>query len=224
MKFPTPAPRLIGLSGMKQSGKDTVAQIIMEQQPSFVRLAFADPMKAMALAINPLIVVDVDDWEKLPDFAGEVLAGASGIHDDRGFLCVYRLSEVVERLGWEAAKKITDVRVFLQRLGTEGGRRCIHENVWVDRTMADVIQALNDHHSVVITDVRFRNEIRSIQLYGGQLWRVNRLSLQEDTSATGKHTSEHEWRSVVPDRFIENNGTLADLQVAVREALRKKAS
>jgi len=77
---------LIGLSGYAQTGKDTAATHLADY--SFTRLAFADPLRAAALAVNPYI----DGYR-------------------------HRLSDIVGPNGWEAAKRTPEVRAFLQRFG-----------------------------------------------------------------------------------------------------------
>lgn len=47
-------PSLIGLTGYAGSGKDTVADIIV-QDYGFVKMAFADPLREMLLVLNPMI-------------------------------------------------------------------------------------------------------------------------------------------------------------------------
>jgi len=95
---------LIGVSGRKRHGKDTFAARLVEHH-GFTRVAFADPMREMALTLDPIIS---EGW---------------------------RLSELVEAFGWEEAKANPEVRRTLQRLGTEAGRGVLGESIWVDTAM-----------------------------------------------------------------------------------------
>jgi dephospho-CoA kinase len=45
---------LVGLTGYARSGKDTAAQVLIND--GFNRVAFADPMKNMLYALNPIVV------------------------------------------------------------------------------------------------------------------------------------------------------------------------
>lgn len=200
--------KIIGVMGRKHSGKDAVAQAIIEvDKYKWERVAFADPMKEMAVAMD--VVIEVLGRREQQLFCGDFE------HDHTP--TYFRLAAFVKHHGWEKAKQCDDVRRFLQRLGTEGGRKCIYEDVWVDRTFQfDVIPFVNAGVSVVIPDTRFSNEIEAVQNAGGELWRVERPGLADDGD---KHVSEHEWRSVTPDRLILNDGTLADLNDRVREIL-----
>src|SRR4051794_16838163 len=83
---------LVGLTGYARSGKDTAAQVLINK--GFNRVAFADPMKNMLYALNPIVV----ECSEL------------------------RLREIVDRDGWEGAKRLSEVRELLQRVGTDAGR------------------------------------------------------------------------------------------------------
>lgn len=96
---------IIGLSGYAQSGKDTVAQILVEDY-GYTRLAFADIIKKACYALNPIISLD-------------------GM----------RLSHAVEKYGWDGAKQVPEVRRLIQAMGTEVGRELIDPQIWVELTM-----------------------------------------------------------------------------------------
>jgi hypothetical protein len=101
------APRItcIGLSGYAQSGKDTVAEVLVEDF-GYKKVAFADAIREALVVLNPRI---------------EVANMAM------------RLSSAVKSFGWEFLKKEdTGVRELLQRFGTEVGREMFDQNIWVD--------------------------------------------------------------------------------------------
>jgi dephospho-CoA kinase len=98
----------IGLSGWARSGKDTVADYLVEQH-GFTRVAFADPMREALLALDPYI----------PIWGGSM-----------------KLSTLVKISGWDKLKENSpEVRELLQRMGTEVGRELFHPNFWVDQAM-----------------------------------------------------------------------------------------
>lgn len=101
-------PALIGLLGKKRSGKDTAAGFLV-QDHGFVRYAFADPLKAAALHVDPFI--------------------------SDGYL---RLSEVVLARGEERAKELHEVRQVWQRLGV-AMREHVDPDVWLNATMRKVL-------------------------------------------------------------------------------------
>lgn len=63
---------IIGLSGYAQSGKDTVAQILVDNY-GFKRVSFADPIRKLLYETNPMLkegykiqgLVDVYGWDKV---------------------------------------------------------------------------------------------------------------------------------------------------------------
>jgi hypothetical protein len=56
--------RIIGLSGYPSSGKDTVAKMLVSR--GYKRIAFADPLRALAYDMDPAVHdrVDMEGWEK----------------------------------------------------------------------------------------------------------------------------------------------------------------
>ncbi len=93
---------LVGITGVAGSGKDAAAAGLVAA--GWTRQAFADPVRSMALAIDPLI----------PRGNGDMW-----------------LSILVNDLGWDEAKRIRGVREFLQRLGTDAVRVHLGEDAWV---------------------------------------------------------------------------------------------
>ncbi len=140
---------IIGLSGYAQTGKDTVAQHLVEHY-GFTRIAFADAIRDALYALDPI----VSDYPAIP-----------GV----------RLSWIVDRSGWESVKQESPyVRRMLQRFGTEVARNQWGEDFWVNLAMSKA----NGIANVVIADVRFPNEYDAIKANGGQVWRVNKFNHQ----------------------------------------------
>lgn len=140
---------IIGLGGYAQTGKDTVANYLVEHH-GFTRIAFADPIREAVYALNPAIT-------DIPEVRG------------------VSLQWLVDRMGWEALKvESSETRILLQRFGTEVGRKLWGENFWVDRAM----EKINGIDKVVFTDVRFPNEFDAIKNANGKLWRIEKLGVE----------------------------------------------
>lgn len=90
-------------------------------------------------------------------------------------------------------------RAFLQYWGTEVMRK-YNDNIWVDSTLS---ACGND---VIISDVRFPNEVKAIRSKGGLIIKVERPGYEGDG-----HTSEASVDTIEGDFVIENNGSLFDL-------------
>jgi len=133
------------------------------------------------------------------------------------------------------AKGETSPRIVLQSLGTEWGRETYFENVWIDYAlnvvMPKVIQPAYVYEKsqgllkqsappgVVISDIRFRNEIEQLSKRGGKIVKLDRKVL-DDVGEPGitNHKSEREQRSMEPELFdclLSNNGTIEDLHSSI---------
>lgn len=187
---PTTVP-LVGLIGKKRSGKDTFARGLIER--GYERFAFADNLKASVLAVDPLVFSAVrqsSGFRELPQ-SGPI-----------------RLSAVVERNGWEAAKERPEVRRLLQHYGV--AIRDLDEDFWVRSAMQQAQAA----PLAVLTDVRFPNEVAAVQSAGGVIVRVTRPGLV----STDEHVSETALDDYDADVTVSNEGTADDL-IAVARSL-----
>jgi hypothetical protein len=138
---------IIGLSGYAQSGKDTVANILVEKY-GYRRIAFADPIRDLLYEMDPLIPKGY---------------GSSVIN--------YRLQDMVDTYGWDKVKvDFPEVRRLLQDVGL-GARKLFGDTFWIYQALSDVAP----QDKVVVSDVRFVNEAKWIQDFKGQIWRVKRL-------------------------------------------------
>lgn len=150
---------IIGLTGRKQAGKDTVCERLEALaapglEPEVIRVSFADKLYASAAAALGVEVEDLRRWRNDPTF---VLA----IVEDRG-----HYTHVV--------KKIT-FRQYLQFYGTEAHRDVFGENFWTEYALGefDYGEASADPDKLyVFTDVRFDNEAEILRRYGAPVLRV----------------------------------------------------
>lgn len=103
-------------------------------------------------------------------------------------------------------------RKLLQTLGTEWGRNLIDPQIWVSLAA----EQFEDHGSgMVISDARFENEADFIRSKGGTMIHVQRSMPNE----TRSHVSENGIEFKDGDILITNDGTLADLESAIVEAV-----
>lgn len=159
---------IIGFTGFARAGKSTAAKHLVENH-GFTELSFAKTLKDMAYAVDPIVVVEQEGVSEQP----------------------FRLRQVVDQLGWEAAKdEFPEVRAFLQRLGTEGVRGHLGDRAWVDVVSSELYRLWVRDHSrcefhhisvpcpkrrpIVIADVRFDNEAEFIRQNGGRVVRIDR--------------------------------------------------
>jgi hypothetical protein len=139
----------IAFVGKAQSGKDTAGKRLVENW-AFTRLAFADPLKRMALQVNPYIPT--------------------------GYGVTVRLEALVADVGWEYAKaNYPEVRRVLQHMGQTVREH--DEDFWVRVLMDKVKAAKGWNMPLVVTDCRYENEARTLKAHGFILVRIKRPDL-----------------------------------------------
>lgn len=109
-------------------------------------------------------------------------------------------------------------REIMQVLGTEVGRG-IHAETWVRAARREWSVHLGLGNCVVVADVRYPNEVKTIREDGGVVWRIRRPGLVPTVGAT--HTSEA--LALGPaeafDGDIDNDGTVEDLAAKLKPML-----
>jgi hypothetical protein len=185
-------PRIIGVTGYAQHGKDTIAAVLVKEY-GYTRVALADRMKEAMLTLDPVIHV-------------------GGLTDPPGPFDFERLRNVVKERGWDGAKKHPEVRRLLQVFGTEVGRNMLGEDVWISALARSVKGFYDDHGPrIVIPDIRFLNEAQFIRRMRGDVWRVNRPNFDNGVGTT--HASERDIPAIHADATFTN-----DLDVEYLEA------
>ena len=107
---------IIGLSGYAQSGKDSVANLLVKNY-GFTRVAFADKIKDILYEMNPIVGFDYDAGPK-------------------------RLRDSVDSYTWDVAKQYPEVRRLLQDVGV-GARSHLGTSVWIEAALANLIESTN---------------------------------------------------------------------------------
>lgn len=200
--------QIIGICGFMGSGKDTVADYLVNFH-GFKRESFANSLKD-AVSI-------VFGWDR------ELLEGRT--KESRAW------REQVDEF-WAKRLNMPNLtpRWVLQYWGTEVCRVGFHNDIWVASLENRLRQTNND---IVITDCRFPNEIKALQNIGGKVVRVKRGAEpdwyqsalnynagkrkigwalgKEELENKGIHPSEYSWVGSKFDTVIENNSTIEDL-------------
>lgn len=183
---------LVGLAGRAGSGKDYTFAIVKSLFPEAKKISFSDPLKSILVAADPYV--------SHRDRLSHVLLGATGF----------------EQVKNESA----EVRRLLQRLGTDGMRRHLGDDVFVRAAMKKVdSRAFN-----VFTDVRFANEAEAIRASGGVIVKVERPGNER---VVGDHVSERLVDTFEHDFVFANDGRRAhvdDLERFLRAYAHLRAS
>jgi hypothetical protein len=205
---------IIGISGFIGSGKDTVADYLVNFH-SFRRESFAGTLKDA--------VAYIFGWDR------QLLEGRT--KESREW------REQVDEW-WAARLNMPHLtpRWILQHFGTDVCRMSFHDDIWI-ASLENKLRKTKD--SVVISDVRFPNEIKAIRNQGGKIIRVTRggnptwyniaeivnqgpgsnLSWQRYKNLLDEHNvhpSEYSWVGTEFDVVLENHNTIDELYNNIR--------
>jgi hypothetical protein len=194
---------IIGICGFIGSGKDTVADFLVNFH-EFRRESFASTLKDSVAAVF--------GWDRT------LLEGRTA--EAREW------REQVDPWWAERLNMPTlTPRWVLQYWGTEVCRRSFHDDIWI-ASLENKLR--NSKDNIVISDCRFPNEIEAIKKANGVIVWVQRGALPEwyDDAVSANqgnniginamklrkiHASEWAWLGNEFDHVIDNNGTIDDL-------------
>lgn len=202
---------IIGVCGFIGSGKDTVADYLVNQH-EFRRESFAGTLKDAVSAVF--------GWDR------EMLEGKSK-----------QAREWREEIDTWWAKRLDmptlTPRWVLQYWGTEVGRKSFHNDIWI-ASLENKLRQSKDN--VVISDCRFPNEVESIKDAGGKVvwvirgelpswYKTAKLANNGDITAINAmnelkiHSSEWAWLNTDFDLEIYNNSSIDELYNCVHDML-----
>lgn len=198
--------KIVGLMGFAGCGKSTFAKIMVEEH-GFNAISFAGPLKDAVSAIfgwpRELLEGDTKESREFRESVDDLWQSEIGDHP------------------LFSGKKITP-RLVLQIMGTEVFRVHFHSDIWVLSALNKI--KANPEKSYVITDVRFRTEIKLLESINGSFIRIRRGEEPEwyDCAKNSPemmpvmykniHSSEYDWISHGAKIVVENDGTIDDLK------------
>lgn len=206
---------IIGLVGFIGSGKDTVASRFISY--GCVKDSFAAPLKDACAAIF--------GWPR------ELLEGDTV--ESREF-------RETPDMFWTRKLGIDNFtpRLSLQLVGTDVLRNHFHQDIWLS-SLEYRFRIKNSDQNVVISDARFRNELKLIKSLNGivvwvqrgelPLWFDDAVKANEGNAIARKimqtrwrdvHESEWNWAGFPVDYIINNNGSMEDLDKLVNDLQR----
>lgn len=197
---------VIGFLGTIGSGKDTAADYFVNYH-GYRRDSFANTLKD--------VVADVFGWDRI------LLEGRTA--ESR------KWREQVD-VWWAEKLNMPNLtpRWILQHWGTEVCRGAFHDMIWIASLENKMRKSLDN---IVISDVRFPNEIKSIRNAGGIVVRIQRGPLPDwyNTAVLANsgspgfaaasreliklniHASESAWMGETIDHVIYNDSTIDEL-------------
>lgn len=198
---------IIGISGKKQCGKDTVCKIIKAldiwnrygdgDMLTFVKMLLKTPSPLGSIWYKHAYA------DKLKQVLSIILNVRVEAFEDNIFKMSY--SEIAKPEGGYYTN-----RELLQRFGTEVGRS-ISPTLWVDALFTSYSE--DDHW--IIPDVRFPSEAKAIKDRGGIIIRVDRETPFHDTHPSETALDDYEGF----DYRIDNNNDIEYLIGKVKEIM-----
>lgn len=209
--------KIIGIVGFMGSGKDTVADYLVNLH-QFRRESFANSLKDSVAAVF--------GWPR------DMLEGRTKQSRD--------WRETVDPW-WAARLKKPNLtpRWVLQYWGTEVIRYGFHDDMWVASLENRLLKSTDD---VIITDCRFPNEVSAIRKVGGKVIRVKRgpepvwykdaITIAKGEKQLGYrpahkrllhlgvHASEYSWVGSKFDAVLANDGSMDELYTQVETLLK----
>jgi len=189
---------LIGIAGMDEVGKDTVANIILKLTNKS-ELSFVYPYE-MVKHVNFL-----SEWEIKPFSERVKLATAIilGISKEEVFSREFKTNKYTSR-------NLTGRQIFIE-VAHNFGRKVLGEDIWVKNRFNNY----NIHKDKwIIPDVRYKNEVEAIKAFGGIVIQVKRPGIKNQSAFLDDNT--------LFDYTINNSKTLNDLEKLVLNILIKE--
>lgn len=190
------ALNLIGLGGLKESGKDSAAKALVDElgwRKDSVSLA----IDSFTRLVDPFVLVDADRGCRLVRYSE------------------YVDSETYCGGDFDLAKKHPEIRRLLQAVG--GSVRTVDAEAWSSRAEQRMVETLSAGGGYAMTGVRFQTEIDVVRRHGGLLVWVSRPDHDDhsDTDVTENSVGPEDF-----DIVIVNDGTLEELRAQILDLVR----
>lgn len=181
---------VVGLGGLKGSGKDTVADYLVKNY-GFVKMGMSDPLHEAMLKLDPQIYVSHHEFGDESMFEALNYHAEDSETADRftslsfGWFVTY--TGLTEALGYTKAKEIKAYREALQKFGTDVVRDIIDKEAWTRLAGRRINEITSTGKHVVMTGIRFENELKLMTKLDAATLYVVRPQATQDKHASEKN-------------------------------------
>ena len=181
---------IIGFCGQAGAGKDTIADYLIKKY-NFEKIPLAKPLKEACS-----ILFDLNE---------EQLYGSLKETEDENWKTTPRI--ILQYFGTDIFRN--DIKKIIPGLG---------DNFWINLFKKKYLNKKKDNKDlrVVVSDIRFKNEIDVVQELGGLVIKIIRTNMDNSDA----HESERNIKNLKCDYEIINDGTKEDLYKKIEVILK----
>lgn len=227
--------RVIAINGRKRSGKDTLANYLIDNYDNVSKVQFARTLKELFLKSfnknHAQMSLTYDDIDGATYFDREELIENEVLNPEEVFMdFIYDLHEIVSgEIEFDkldailmASKLIKEnekfsVRMYLEFLGTEVAK-VSDEDIWAKMTVLETIN--KDADMVVIPDMRFYSEYK--ELVENIYFDVITIKVERASDESISHSSDEGLPNHLMDYVIKNDGSVIDLYEKIENILKEE--
>lgn len=223
--------KLVALSGWKGSGKDTLANYLVERH-GFKRLAFADELKDMAsqefniprshfddprFKEKPILLMPVDPKDPFSSHIHNFLLGEFRRIDGTPAPCPYIQADgsslITSVMNTHGQLYWTPRAVAIFK---GSSNRALMNNYWVQRTIDQIRK--DPGSRFVISDLRFRSESEQLVNFVGKE-NITFVRVERFSRSSSEDPSERDMDSFSFDAYVQNRSSKEDSFAALELAL-----
>ena len=206
---------LIGLVGKAGSGKDTVANMLVDK--GYIRVASADTMKDDLCRYLDIPHNEFEQYKNIP---------LKAVHTEHG----YHHMDGFDRFGKNRIYGKFAFNFSLRRLLQQYGmdmRDHFGPDYWISRSVKNILDTEEvfveeSKKQVVISDIRFQNEWDYVKSMGGRIVLIKgreELTKEEQKQHVTEQLATNPSTEIEADVIITNNGSLQDLKDKVEATI-----
>lgn len=235
---------IIGIAGAKNSGKDTIANIISYIDNVGLSKAtyrgwlaksnvkynniihFADALKEL---VSKIFRIKLDYFYKRDykdilyynllsnRFIKQIPKNGKEITMEFLDKTYASLEQAIESIKYKSCTPVIKLRTLLQYIGTNIFRNQVKNNIWIDNAILTACDIFSETNSeiVCIADVRFKDEAEAIRKIKNKEIKGFIIKVTRNLSSSENYTHESETVDVDYDFLIENNKSTMELYYKV---------